>query len=103
MVPRLKLRLLREYYIQVKSSQKWVDEFRKVIVDLLLTHRSDLWALKRGLAPVDFGKRLEKEIDVELVRRKIVVIVGGPKQTDDQILAAQAVGVKALYGYWQDK
>ena len=102
-VPRLKLRLLREYYIQVKSSQKWVDEFRKVIVDLLLTHRSDLWALKRGLAPVDFGKRLEKEIDVELVRRKIVVIVGGPKQTDDQILAAQAVGVKALYGYWQDK
>ena len=102
-VPRLKLRLLREYYIQVKSSQKWVDEFRKVIADLLLTHRGDLWALKRGLAPVDFGKRLEKEIDAELVRRKIIVIVGGPKQTDDQILAAQAVGVKALYGYWQDK
>ena len=102
-VPRLKLRLLREYYIQVKSSQKWVDEFRKVIADLLLTHRSDLWVLKKGLATVDFGKRLEKEIDAELVRRKVIVIIGGPKQTDDKILEAQAAGVKALYSYWQSK
>ncbi|OHA75616.1 MAG: hypothetical protein A3A32_02870 [Candidatus Wildermuthbacteria bacterium RIFCSPLOWO2_01_FULL_48_35] len=66
--------------------------------------------VEKGLIddPELIGREAEKRVarlikKSPLVRRKIIVIIGGPKQTDDQILAAQAAGVKALYGYWQDK
>lgn len=99
-IPRLRLRLLDKYYVQAKSSQEGVNRFRQWIADWLMSWREDLWEAKKS-GPVEFKKRLDREVDEELLKRKIVVIIGGVRQTEDDILEAHAERVKALYSYWQ--
>lgn len=101
--PKLRLRLLSEYYLQVKSGEKWIREFRQDVEDWLMTWREDLWQAKANLGKASpaFRKALDAAIDEELRRRKIIVINGGPKQTEEEIRTAFGEGVKALYSYWQ--
>ncbi len=101
-IPRSKLRLLDKYYVQVESSGEGVNRFRQWIADWLMSWREDLWEAKKS-GPVEFKKRLDREVDEELLKRKIIVIIGGVKQTEDDILEAHAERVKALYSYWQAK
>lgn len=90
--PLLKLPVLAEFYIQVKTSRTGEDEFReKVLVEL----EGRLVWIRRASE-----RDRRRMIDQELLKRKIIVLVTGEGANLD---ADFDLKVRDLYAYWQDR
>lgn len=98
-VPKVKLLLLSEFYVQVKSSPKRASEPREEI-KVRLRKREWVKNLATYITPEALEKKLEVEVDLEMLKMKLVIIVAG----DDAEMGRQfQTGVNALYSYWQKR
>lgn len=98
-ISRLRLSLLSEFYIQVKSSSKRASEPREEI-KARLRKREWVKSMARHTTPEVLEQKLEAEVDLEILKMKLVIIVAG----DEVAMGSQFQrGVNALYSYWQQR
>ncbi len=99
--PRLKLPLLDEFYIQVKSSQAGALAFRKEMEKRVWSRNPIFWKKQsEDLSPGKLARALEKAVDEEILRRKFILVVAGDR---NQIDSDYRRGEAALYKYWQER